>query len=75
LIDKDGVKYNEAITESIRTFDAIEKENDYIVLQFQIEWQFIDAEVRNYFSASLLAGHIKRMIGFNHYGIRNKSIN
>jgi len=31
LIKKDGVKYDKAIIESIRTFDVIEKENDYIV--------------------------------------------
>jgi len=40
-----------------------------------MEWQFINAKARNCFSASLSAGCIKYMTGFNYHSIRNKSIN
>ena len=65
-----------AIKEGIRIHNATRVENKYIRKKFRDNIDLIDMEARDYFkSGSITPTTIKYYYGFNHYAMRDKTIN
>jgi len=66
---------NKLISVLIWETDAKENEKLYAKSKYPEYLSWLDIEVRNVFHEGVGAGTLKCVVGFNHYGIRDKAIN
>ena len=74
LMQQEQLRDN-TITEAIRAIDAVNEEKLYAVSQLGPNVEFIDLEVRNYFSEGASASKLKYIVKVNYYGKRSICIN